>query len=185
MAAANPSGMRHCPAMTDTTAARDLDTLAARTRAAADAITGLRQTIDDRRPWPLAEHFGVEPEARWGPPEILAHLSEMVAYWSGEIERVLAGPSEPVPFGRVAANELRIGVIERDRSLPTRELLARLESGVDRLTRRLRELDQAEAARRGIHPTLGEMTVAAMADKFVAGHLEEHAEQLRAALDDR
>jgi hypothetical protein len=169
--------------MTDPTASPDLGGLTSRMRAAADAIVGLQAVIDDRAPWPLAEQFGVEPEAHWGPPEILAHLSEMLPYWSGEIERVLAGPSEPVPFGRVAANELRIGVIERDRSLPTRELVARLETGVERLARRLGELHSSQAGRLGLHPTLGEMTVATMANKFVARHLEEHAEQLRAALD--
>jgi hypothetical protein len=170
--------------MTDPTASPDLGGLTSRMRAAADAIVGLQAAIDGRAPWPLAEHFGIEPEAHWGPPEILAHLSEMLPYWSGEIERVLEGPSEPVPFGRVAANELRIGVIERDRSLPTRELVARLETGVERLAQRLGELHNSQPGRLGLHPTLGEMTVATMADKFVARHLEEHAEQLRAALDD-
>jgi hypothetical protein len=84
-----------------------------------------------------------------------------------------------VPFGRVAANELRIGVIERDRSLPARELFDRVDSGVERLARRLAGLSPADAARRGVHATLGEMSVAAIASRFVAGHLEEHVAQLR------
>ena len=129
-------------------------------------------------PWPLSERFGTEPEASWGPPEALAHIAEMLPFWQGEIERILAGPVEPVPFGRVATDELRIGVIERDRSLPPRELFGRVAAGTERLAQRLAELSPAEASRRGLHPRLGEMSLADVAGRFVAGHLEEHAEQL-------
>jgi hypothetical protein len=109
----------------------------------------------------------------------------MLPFWRGEIERILAGPVEPVPFGRVASNELRIGVIERDRSLPIRELYGRLESDAERLTRRLGELSPAETARIGLHPTLGALTVQQAAERFVAGHLEEHGAQLATIVDGR
>jgi hypothetical protein len=102
----------------------------------------------------------------------------MLPFWQGEIERILAGPVEPVPFGRVATDELRIGVIERDRSLPPRELFGRVGASAERLSQRLADLSPTEAARRGLHPRLGEMTVADVAGRFVAGHLEEHADQL-------
>ncbi len=157
----------------------DLDALAARLRAGRDALLALQPVVEAGAPWPFSSAFGVEPESSWGPPETLAHVAEMVPFWTGEIERVLAGASEPVPFGRVAANELRIGVIERDRSLPARELFDRVDSGVERLARRLAGLSSADAARLGVHPTLGEMTVATIASRFVAGHLEEHIAQLR------
>ena len=127
--------------------------------------------------------FGVEPEAVWGPPEVLAHVTEMLPYWLGEIERVIDGGQEPVPFGRVATDPLRLGVIERDRSLPMRELLARLDAGVDRYARRLPELDAAAVDRRGAHTTLGDMTVAQMLERFVVSHLEDHARQLEASLE--
>jgi hypothetical protein len=80
---------------------------------------------------------------------------------------------------------MRIGVIERDRSLPLRELFGRLEADAPRLTRRLGELSAAETQRTGVHPTLGVMTVHRAAERFVAGHLEEHAAQVAAILDAR
>jgi hypothetical protein len=36
-----------------------------------------------------------------------------------------------------------------------------------------------EQARIGVHPRLGEMTVAAILERFLVGHLEEHVRQLR------
>jgi hypothetical protein len=161
----------------------DLADLAQRLRAAGATLAALAPRVEAGRPWPLSATFGVEPEASWGPPETLAHVAEMLPFWTGEIERVLDGREDvPVPFGRVAANALRIGVLERDRSLPPRELLARIETGVDRLARRLAELPPEAAHRRGVHPTLGELSVAEIAARFAVGHLEDHAEQLRATL---
>lgn len=134
-------------------------------------------------PWPLAEVFGPEPEASWGPPELLAHVEEFLPYWIGEIERVLAGPAEaPVPFGRVETDTLRTEVIGRDRSLPVRELAARIRSDSARVAARLGELTETDAARVGLHPRRGEMTVRDMLEPFLVGHLAGHVTQLREIL---
>jgi hypothetical protein len=140
------------------------------------------KAVEAGSPWPLSPTIGVEPEAHWGPPEVLAHVAEMLPFWTGEIERVLAGDPEPVPFGRVASNPLRIAVVERDRTLPSRELFARITAGAERLADRLAELPPAAGKRRGIHETLGEMSVAALVERLVVGHLEEHVEQLKGVL---
>jgi hypothetical protein len=160
-----------------------LDEQADRLEAAAAAILELRPRIEAGAPWPLAEMYGPEPEASWGPPELLAHVEEYLPYWLGEIERVLAaGSSEAVPFGRVATDAIRIGVIGRDRTLPLRELFARIESDAPRVARRLRELSADEASRKGLHPTRGELTVRDMLDPFLVGHTEGHVSQLREIL---
>ncbi len=67
--------------------------------------TALRAAYADLRPrswhgepWPLAKTFGTEPEAAWGPPELLAHVAEMLLFWLGELERVVEGGTDgPVP----------------------------------------------------------------------------------------
>jgi hypothetical protein len=160
-----------------------LDPAIARLEAARQAYAALRPRVDAGAPWPLAAHFGVEPEASWGPPEVLAHVTEMLPFWLGELERVLDGVSEPVPFGRIATDPVRLGVIERDRTLPLRELWARLDSGIDRYVRRLPDFDDAAVGRRGLHATLGEMTVEQLLERFVVAHLEDHVAQLRTSLD--
>ena len=46
---------------------------------------GLRSQVVAGEPWPLATAFGTEPEAAWGPPELLAHVAEMLLFWLGEL----------------------------------------------------------------------------------------------------
>jgi hypothetical protein len=149
---------------------------------ASAAFLAFRPAVQARAPWPLAERFGSEPEASWGPPEVLAHVAEMLPFWLGELERVLDGSPEPVPFGRVVTDEVRLAIIGRDRSLPVRELFDRIEAHVARYRRRLPQLTAADVRRRGLHPRLGEMTVEGLLDDFVLGHLEDHCEQLRTVL---
>lgn len=154
--------------------------LVQRLRAARAAFGDLRPGIESGEPWPLSADFGTAPESSWGPREALAHVAEMLPYWTGEIARVVvAGAPELVPFGRVQSDVLRIGILERDRTLPLGELFERIDAGTDRIARRLQALSGAEAARRGVHPRLGELAAAEMAERFVVGHLEEHVEQLR------
>jgi hypothetical protein len=155
----------------------------ARLRTATEGLLDLTAAVAAREPWPLAELYGPEPEASWGPPELLAHVEEFLPYWMGEIERVLAAPADaPAAFGRIATDPLRIGVIGRDRSLPLRELVSRIRSEGARVAGRLDELTEAEAARTGTHPTRGELTVREMLEPFLVGHMEGHVVQLREIL---
>lgn len=160
-----------------------------RLRASRVAIGALRAPVAAGDPWPLAEAFGTEPEASWGPREVLAHTAEMLPYWLGEYERVVeAGPraaAGPAPFGRTADDALRIGVLERDRTLPLRELFARIDAGIDRWERRLGEAGAEDEDALGRHSKLGEMTAAQVRDRFVVAHLEEHVRQLQEVLRGR
>jgi hypothetical protein len=140
-------------------------------------------------PWSLADEFGTAPEASWGPPEVLAHVSEMLPYWLGEIERIVAAPADaadaggPVPFGRISDDPVRIAIIGRDRTIPLRELLARIAADGRRVAARLRELDQAgEDVRTGLHPRLGVMQLPDIAQRFLAAHAGEHVQQMREIL---
>lgn len=160
------------------------DTLLDRLRAATAGLEATRPAVEAGAPWPLAATFDHSDEARWGPPEVLAHLAEMAPFWLGEMERILAGSPEPVPFGRVATDTVRLAVLDRDRSLPPRELYDRTLSALERLERRWATLTPADLARRGLHPRVGEMTVAAIADRFIVGHLAEHVVQLDGLLAD-
>jgi hypothetical protein len=163
-----------------------LSDVADRLESAARAIVDVGPELHAREPWPLAPDFGTGPEASWGPPEVLAHVSEMLPYWMGEIERIVDAPadvSEPVPFGRVSEDPVRIAIIGRDRTLPVRELLARISADSRRVGARLRELEAAGTDRRtGRHPRLGEMVIPDIAERFLATHAGEHVMQLREIL---
>jgi hypothetical protein len=161
--------------MTDDPAAIELDRL----HASQAGYRAVAPRIVAGEPWPLAAAFGNEPEASWGPREVLAHVEEMLPFWLGELERILDGdPATPVPFGRISDDPIRIGLIDRERTLPLHVLFARIDAGVAAWTDRLAGLSAAERARVGLHPRLGEMTVGELPERFVVGHLEDHLRQL-------
>jgi hypothetical protein len=167
-----------------------LDELAGRLDGATAELLAMQTQIEAAGPWALAELYGTEAEAHWGPPELLAHLDEMLPYWLGHAERIIDGRggldgAPPVPFGRTAEDPIRIGIIGRDRAMPLRELFSRLRSEASRVAARMQSISDAEAALVGSHPIRGELTVAALFERFVTGHLEEHLEQLRAILAER
>lgn len=150
-----------------------------RLRVARDRLVRLRTKLEMSPPAP-----DDLPRAReWVARETLAHVDEMLPYWLGEIERILAGTVEPVPFGRIPSDLIRLLTVDRDRNLPVSELYARLDFHLERVVRRLLELDERQCARRGRHKTRGDMTVGQIVDEMLADHIEEHCNQLAAALE--
>lgn len=158
----------------------ELDRLAAVRRSYAD----LAPRVVAGEPWPLATAFGTEPEASWGPREVLAHVAEMLPYWRGELERVVNGSPEPVPFGRLQTDTLRIGLIERDRELPIALLFARIDAGLRDWAQRLPTLTPGQRAKRGLHPRMGEVPAGRILERHVVEHAEEHVAQLEGILAD-
>jgi hypothetical protein len=150
-----------------------------RMRTARDNLVRMRGRVELSAPPPA----GLPRRREWVGREILAHIDEMLPYWLGEIERVVAGPIEPVPFGRQPEDLVRMLTIDRDRTLPIYELYARLDNSLERVLRRLLELDERQVARRGLHKEHGEMTVRQIVDVMLADHIEEHCEQMAVALE--
>ncbi len=146
-------------------------------------LSALRARIVAGDPWPLADRFDHAPEASWGPPEILAHCLEMVDYWRGELGRVAAGTgSSPVPFGRTATDTDRLAAIERDRHLPSAELLDRLEAGIARALAAAAGWSAAQREQLGSHPSGDVLSVSAGLPRFIGGHLLAHLDQLEATI---
>ncbi len=152
------------------------------------AYATIRPRVVAGAPWPLADDFGTGPEASWGPPEVLAHLAEMLTYWYGEygiITQAGRGAGEGVPFGRTSDDPVRVAVLERDRHFPVGDLLDLIDDGIARWERRLAAATDDRGAAIGTHPRLGEMTADRLRDRMVLTHLEEHLAQLEAALPGR
>jgi hypothetical protein len=155
-----------------------------RVAAARTAYAGLQPRIAAGEPWPLATEYGTEPEASWGPREVLAHVAEMLPFWLGELERVVEGGAGggATPFGRSADDPIRIGSLARDRTLPLRVLFARIDAGLGAWQDRLASLTDDERARPGLHARLGEMPATDILERFVVGHAEDHVAQLETIL---
>lgn len=118
-------------------------------------------------------------EERWEAGQVWAHIAEFPEYWLAQARRVIALPThEPVPFGRVKTDADRVAAIERDRHDDPTALMARVTSSLAEVTEALRGFSADDWHRRGQHPTLGVMTVERIVERFIADHLEEHADQL-------
>jgi hypothetical protein len=119
-----------------------------------------------------------DPESgeRWDRGQVLAHVAEMLPYWAQQAELIAAG--RQVEFGRAKGDPDRLAAIERDRREDPQRLLGRVDEGVAVVLALLERLDDQALARTGHHQTLGEMPVAAIVDRFLVAHLEEHADQL-------
>ena len=157
---------------------------AVRLRDAGIALLGLRGALVAGEPWPLSAAYGTEPEADWGPREVLAHVNEMLGYWPVQLAAVLAGDpaAPPVAFGRTADDPNRLGRIEADRHRPAGDLLDGIDAGLADADAFLAGLKPADLERIGAHPTRGEMPVGAAVESFLTGHLEGHVAQLREIL---
>ena len=121
-------------------------------------------------------------EERWEAGQVWAHLAEFPSYWMNQIRGILAkrdsGVPEPIPFGRVKTDPERIGAVERDRHTDPAALLRRVRESLAWVGEELRALPNEAWEARGRHPTLGEMSVGPIVERFIVGHLEEHANQL-------
>lgn len=160
--------------------ARDI---ARRVRSAADAFVALRPELDAGEPWPLAADFGPGPEASWGPREVLAHVAEMLPFWLGEAERIVAGSESAVPFGRTQLDPVRMAAIEHDRTLPIGDLVSRIDRSAASYELVLGDWDDRALERQGLHASLGELSVGDLLERFAAAHAEDHVSQLRETIE--
>jgi hypothetical protein len=122
-------------------------------------------------------------EEQWDWGQVWAHVGEFPGYWLDQLAVVMAAPrDEPQPFGRTRTDPARIGAIEADRSRPVTELWPRIEQQLARLRTTLEGFTAQDWQLRISHPTLGVMVMPAILDRFLVGHLEEHAAQLEGLL---
>lgn len=141
----------------------------------------------------LAEHAALGPppgltdpvpgeEERWEAGQVWAHLAEFPGYWLTQIlallDRRASGAPEPIPFGRTRADPTRGAAIERDRHTDPAALLARVTADLAAAESELKRLPAGAWNAVGLHPTIGPMTLPQVLERFVIGHLEEHADQL-------
>ena len=162
-----------------------MNDLADRLRDAGTDLLDLRGPLVAGEPWPLSAAYGTEPEADWGPREVLAHVNEMLPYWPHQLEAVLAGdPATAVPFGRVATDA---GAARADRGRPAAARSAtcstRSPAGSHGAAAFLDGLTPADLERRGAasDPRRAHGR-SSRSSASSTGHLEEHVVQLREIL---
>jgi hypothetical protein len=120
---------------------------------------------------------GTDERWEWG--QVWGHVAEFPGYWVGVLRRILAVKSDDPPaFGRVKSDPARIAAIERDRTVPARDLMDRVRLQAADLRDLITQMSPEDWSRAVSHPTLGILGMDRVMEEFLVGHLESHAEQL-------
>jgi hypothetical protein len=124
-----------------------------------------------------------DPEAgeRWTGEQVLAHIDELLGYWSDEARRVLQGPDGAVEFGRGKKDPGRLRAVELGRARDGEPLLAELLQNLAGTRAWIGGLVEEDLVVVGVHFRRGRMTVGEIVETYVVAHVEEHLEQLRGA----
>ncbi len=139
-----------------------------------------RLAVQAERPLPPAlTEPDPDSEERWEPAQVWAHISELIPYWTQEARRIATDYRDtPVPYGRLATDDIRIHAIEERSRWPQAERWQRIRADLDDVRRLVNELDPAALGAEGRHPTGATRTVRFVLERSIAAHVEEHAEQL-------
>ncbi len=118
-------------------------------------------------------------QEQWEHGQVWGHLSEFVDFWIPQVQNVIDNYSgEPVPFGRDPADTRKADSLEAGKTTPPEVNWARLQDDLVRLRQFVASFDRRALEVEGLHRTFGAMDMDAMMERFLVGHLEEHAEQL-------
>jgi uncharacterized damage-inducible protein DinB len=157
----------------------------------ADQVTDLQAALEELRrlSGELRQTLANIPRGiLWQPPvsggwtltEDLAHVAEMLAFWSDEIERIRREPG--TRFGRIASNPERLRFIEEHAQDTPEQISALLEQGQAKAITMLERLQPADLEKIGQHVKFGPQTIGRAIQEWLLDHLEEHGHQLQAIL---
>ncbi len=135
----------------------------------------LRATVTEL---PAAVLYRQPESGGWTLMEDLAHVAEMLVFWSGEIARFQSQPG--ASFGRVASNPERIRFIEDHAHDTLEQMTTLLDRGHAAALALLQRLQPADLELIGQHVKFGPQTVRQAIQEWLIDHLDEHVKQLKA-----
>jgi hypothetical protein len=121
-------------------------------------------------------------DGEWTVMENLAHLAELMPYWSQQAREVAARAENNQPFGRTHEDPDRIGAVDRHANDRLDQVLPRIREGLTEAAATMRALPAEGWSKTARHQNRGEMTVTDILDQFLISHAEDHAEQIDEAL---
>jgi uncharacterized damage-inducible protein DinB len=137
-----------------------------------------------RRVEPLAgeDLYRKPADGEWSVMQVLAHVAEMLPYWSRQAREIVARERDNEPFGRTHDDPGRVAAVEQHASNGLDTMLARLRSGLAEAVGTIRGLPPNAWARTAQHARRGEMTIEQIVQDFLVSHLDEHSQQIEATL---
>ena len=120
-------------------------------------------------------------DGEWNARQLAAHEAEICAYWAQQLAYLKTHPGQP--FGRTAEDADRIKYIEDHKDDSLADLESAIRLGADQAAAALRAYTDEEWSRiTGIHSRRGVMDMDFVSNLFLAGHAEEHLNQLEGTL---
>ena len=116
----------------------------------------------------------------WPVVSTLAHVAEILPYWSRQAELVATSPE--AKFGRTHEDPDRIAAVEQHGRDTLESVASRIRAGLQECLATLRRIPANAWSTVGHSPSRGEMTVEDIVERFLCHHVEEHAAQVRATL---
>ena len=124
--------------------------------------------------------YQVPAENEWTIMQNLAHIVEIMPYWAGEIEKLVATPGRN--FGRTAQDERRLAAINERGTDSLEQIKAVLPGSYARLDEVLSSLRDSDLELTGQHIRYGEKPVGWLVEEYVTGHVSGHLEQIKECL---
>ncbi len=124
--------------------------------------------------------YQVPAENEWTIMQNLAHIVEIMPYWAGEIEKLVATPGQN--FGRTAQDERRLAAINEHGTDSLEQIKAVLPGSYARLDEVLSSLRDSDLELTGQHSRYGEKPVGWLVEEYVTGHVSGHLEQIKGCL---
>lgn len=116
---------------------------------------------------------------RWEGGQVWGHLSEFVDFWVPQVQTVIDRyQGDPIPFGRQPGDSRKVDSLEAGKTTPPEVSWQALQSDLGRLRDFISALSDRGLDSVGLHARIGPMDMEAMMQRFLVGHLEEHATQL-------
>ena len=119
-------------------------------------------------------------ENEWTVMESLAHIVELMPYWSDEVAGLVAHPGQK--FGRTMQHEGRLTALREHGHDTLEQVRAALPGSYTHLDEILSRLHDSDLELTGQHVTFGERALAWFIDEFITTHLHNHVLQIKACL---
>lgn len=133
---------------------------------------------------PCEQQERVSKPGGWSIVQVLAHVAELLPYWSHQARAVAGRLFDDQPFGRTHDDPDRIAAVEAHAHDDVGAILPRIRAALTEAAADVRAIPAAAWRRTGRHARRGEMTVEQLVDQFLVEHLEEHTQQVEAMLRD-
>jgi hypothetical protein len=129
----------------------------------------------------MSKLYEVPAENEWTIMQNLAHVVELMPYWAGEIEKLLAALGEN--FGRLQQDEGRLRAISEHGTDSLEQVKGALPGSYARLEEVLGKLKDSDLELTGRHVRFGEKSLEWIIKEFVTDHLRGHVEQIKGCLE--